>query len=371
MPKNNIRDYLFNKLFFPKVVVIDRPGIIINKTSRKYGGEISKKRVIFHFEDIFVNLQMETIKKFGKERVSDMYYKLGREIGIMHMLSGGAKKPPTFLIKPIIELVIKNLGWVGLSKDGITFNAKNQSLILKLRESAISRKTNDHSIFIGGFSSIFSFLTGKNMEGEVKHTNDPNEYWYIFNKDIKRRFIPDIKKLMPIKNYDRLNFPKEITPTMKTSTFSEFMKFKKIKLQESGKFYFTDKLILPSTTEFLNLIANRYSELKETKTLRKGIINGAKKLAKDILKNQKSKKDKIGAIINMLSAFGWGIPVYRKKYKYVIFDFISPPISKYGFLYEALVLNGYLNYIFDKELEIKEIKMKKNPIRITIQYYPI
>lgn len=44
MVVEDVRDFVFSKLFFPKVAVIDKPGIIISKTSSKYGGRESKRR---------------------------------------------------------------------------------------------------------------------------------------------------------------------------------------------------------------------------------------------------------------------------------------------------------------------------------------
>lgn len=59
----NLRDFIFGKMFFPKVSVIDRPGIIISKASSRYGLRESKKRVVWYFEDNFADLQLETIDR--------------------------------------------------------------------------------------------------------------------------------------------------------------------------------------------------------------------------------------------------------------------------------------------------------------------
>ena len=69
MAFNDIRDYLFNKLFFPKVVVIDKPGIIYNTVANKLSGKETKKRIVWYFEDVIVNLQLETIKKLDPNMI--------------------------------------------------------------------------------------------------------------------------------------------------------------------------------------------------------------------------------------------------------------------------------------------------------------
>ena len=70
----------------------------------------------------------------------------------------------------------------------------------------------------------------------------------------------------------------------------------------------------------------------------------------------------------MLCAFGWGIPYLRKVDNNLVFEIVHPPISKYGFLYQALVINGYLNYIFNVKFKIKNIKQTANPLKISIYY---
>ncbi|MBW2984301.1 hypothetical protein KY361_04255 [Candidatus Woesearchaeota archaeon] len=369
MKQSSIKDYLFNKLFFPKVVVIDRPGVIINKTSSRYGSRESKKRMVWCFEDILVNLQRETIKKLGKEKTAEMYYKVGKEIGTMYMLMARTKRPPSFLIPTILNYISKNLGFLSIIE--ATHNLKKKSFVLKGRDTTLACKTGEHSIFVGGFSAILSFLVGENIEGELKYDNYPGEYLYMFNKRIREKFIPHIKKLRPDRNYDKLNFPAEITVQTEMNSFGELMKFKKIRLEEPGKFYFTDKLILPATTEFLNLIANHYVQINERRILEDGIINGAKKLAEGILRDKKTEEDKIKTIRNMLCAFGWGIPQLRKKERGFVFDFVYSPMSQYGFLYQSLVLNGYLNYIFNKNLKIEEVQTSTYPIKISIHFTPI
>ena len=99
---------------------------------------------------------------------------------------------------------------------------------------------------------------------------------------------------------------------------------------------------------FLNFIAKFYRDNGEQKIFKEGILIGTKKLAKSILENSMTKKEKINFIMNMLSGFGWGIPFYKNIKGKITFAFIYPPISRHGFLYEATVLNGYLNYIFNK-----------------------
>jgi hypothetical protein len=48
--------------------------------------------------------------------------------------------------------------------------------------------------------------------------------------------------------------------------------------------------------------------------------------------------------------------------------FVHPPFSKFGFDLYAYELNGYLNHIFGRKLEIKKIDVKLNPVIVKIVY---
>ncbi len=107
----DIKRYLFDKLFFPKVAIIDRPGIIINKTISRFGKEGVKTRVIYNFEDIAVNLYLETVKKLGKKKTDNLWYKIGKESGIRYFLFAKNKKIPPVLLLPIIEHTFNSAGF--------------------------------------------------------------------------------------------------------------------------------------------------------------------------------------------------------------------------------------------------------------------
>jgi DNA topoisomerase IB len=93
----NIKSYILNKLFFPKVVVIDKPGMFYSETSKKYGKSTSRKRQIWHFEDISVNLYLETAKRLGEEKAGELWYKIGKETSVGYLLFTKIKKMPNLL----------------------------------------------------------------------------------------------------------------------------------------------------------------------------------------------------------------------------------------------------------------------------------
>lgn len=368
MEKENVREYLFNKIFFPKVAMIDRPGIIINKTSRKFGGKVSQKRTIFHFEDIFANLQLETISKLGRKQNSEIYYKIGKDLGIRYMILANAKRPSKFLLPFIIKILFEMIKSNGSTvTNNVNFDNNKNSLTLKGSNNIICRKTGDNSFFAGIFSSIFSFLVGENIEAEG-YCNCPANCKIIIDPRIKQKYTPKMSNLKLIRNYNQINFPEMKKTINGLDSFKDFMRFKRIKFEKDEKFNFMGKTIIPTEQSMPDFIADHYIKIEREDILKKGIINAAEKLAEDILKESSSKKEKIELMIKMLSALGWGIPYYRKMGEKITFSLLYPPISGYNPIYNALVIKGFLNHIFNKKFRVKEIKVNYNPTIIKIHY---
>lgn len=364
-----IINYTLGKLFFPKVVTIDRPGIIYTKQDRKFGSSGAKRRLIFYFEDIFVNLQLETVKELGMKRTQEIYYQLGKKQTARYMLLAKAKKPPYFLVPSIINYILDGYRSGGASvAERRDYNHKEKTLILEGKDNIFCRKSKISNYPAGCISMTLSFLTGKNIEAKSDCGKCPEQCRIIADPKLKRKFVPDYKQLMPSKRYNQLNFQKVLNIPSNLHSFSDFMKFKKIQIDNSGKFRFKNKTIIPSDIGWVNMAGEHYAEFNIKDVYKDSIVNGAEKTARDILKDKLSIKEKINAIISMLAAFGWGLPSYKKEKNRIIFRLTYAPFSKYEPLYQAYVINGYLNYIFNNKFELQDIKTKIKPFTISLIY---
>jgi len=368
MAINKIINYTLNKLFFPKVVVIDRPGIIISKTSSKYSSKESKKRIIWCFEDITVNLQLRTVKALGKEKSGELWYRIGKDIGTKYLLMSGAKKIPSFLFNFIIKYIFTGFYGSGQSfAKKVNFNRGKRELIIEGRNNIVCRKTADGSFTAGLISGIISFLRGKNIEAET-YCDCPNHCKIIANPNNKRRYIPDRKKLFLDPLYFKINFPKRIIHHAKLSSFSDMIKFKKIKFDKEGKFTFRDKALLLGEIGMLDIIANHFIDIGLKELLDKSVIEAAEKLATELLPKKEKPLIKLQRILNLFCAFGNGIPRYNltKNTLYIRFKFA--PYTNYSFYYQALVLNGFINIIFDRNFKLKNREFNKLNSSITLKY---
>lgn len=187
MQHSSIKDYLFNKLFFPKVVKIDKPGIIYTISDRKFGNPGARKRIIWHFEDIVVNLILETVKELGKKKTQELWYKIGKDVGTRYLLLAKIKPLPLFILNHVIVYIFQSLkaGGFSLAED-IKYNSKKRSLVLRGNNNIICRKTKICTAE-GIISALFSFLNKENIEAEAKCENCPNGCLVVANKNIKEK----------------------------------------------------------------------------------------------------------------------------------------------------------------------------------------
>jgi hypothetical protein len=366
---DNFGKNILQSIYFPKNVVIDKPGIIINLLSKKYGSKTSKKRTVYYFEDTIVNLQLETFKKLGREKTRELWYKMGKDMGARYMLLAKVKKISSTLMPFVVKYIFSNLGANGMSVcNGVDFNNRKFSLVLEGKDNIIWRKTKDGSIIGGLVSGILSSLCKKNIEAEDTYNEKSDVCKIIANKEIEGKYVPNLKNLLPLENYDKLNFPDKIPLSKNSVSFRDFVKFKKIEILEDGKHTLNNKTIIPTEIGLLELMMANYLRIGEYKLLKKSIIGASEKLCKELLKDKKDVDQKLNFFKQIFCALGWGIPLHKFYGKKIIFDFLCPPVCKYGFQYPALVLNGFLNKIFNENFEIEDITLKNEVPIFTIIY---
>jgi len=350
------KDYWISKLLFPKTVIVDKPGIIISKALSKFGRKEDKRRIIFHFEDIIANLQLETIKKLGKNKAGEIFYSLGKDITTRYMLVSDTKKIPSFLLPSAIKYVLEVFRAGGLSvADKINYDSKKKILILKGYNNMICRKSGLPEFSAGLVSGFLSYLMGKNIEAESKCKKCPESCLIIANEKLGLKHIPNLNQLKSLSHYTAFDILNTIDKK-ELNSFSDLLRFKKIKIGESGQ-YFADKMILPLESEILSLVVDYFNKINQLSLLKKGLIDGAEKLSKDIFLEQDNTKNKIKFLQNILSGLGWGISYFKKDNRKIVFNMKFGPKNKSSLIYQSFVVNGLLNQIFNKKFRYSKIKV--------------
>ncbi len=239
--------------------------------------------------------------------------------------------------------------------ENIKYNHEGRSLITYGKSCIIWEKTKSGHLIAGMVSGILSSLLKENIEAEPFHEDCSENYKIIANPKIPKKHIPEIEELKPLNNYNKLNFPQNYKMYSGFKSFTDLLKFKKIKIERRGIFNFQNKKILPSEIGISEIGLRNYLKINEFNLFKNIIIKTSEEIARDILKDEKNTNDEIKTINMMLSAFGWGLPFHKKMENKIIYSFLYPPITKYGSLLRVLILNGYLNKVYRKKFEIERI----------------
>jgi len=350
----DIKDYISKQLIFPKVLIVDEPGVITNKTV----GQLSKKnvrtRIIFTFEDIYSNLYFDTLNKLGKKEADLLTYKIGKDNGFRYCLLSKAEKIKDAFIPDFIYHIFNTFRGVGMSfSENIMFDLKKKSIIFKGTKNIICRKSHSGFMMAGIVSGILSFLFGRNIEARVCCDNCPNGCNIIADYGIEKVYVPDVKELVPRLDYEDVNFRKmKLVPN--TSSLTDFFKFKRLQFDKFGKFSFEGETVMPCEVGLLDLHAENYLKIGELDLFRDSVVKTSREIAKKLL-IQTTNKDKIKQFENILSGFGYGIPYFKKIGDEIIAELSYAPITKYRPFFRVFLINGFLNEIFGKEFYVKEL----------------
>jgi hypothetical protein len=354
----NITKFIFDKVIFPKKIIIDTPGIIINRYVRKYGS--NQQRLIFFFEESIIQVQKSLKEKTKKNE--NIWYELGKQTALRYISLANAKAPSKYLIPFLINYLFTGLRSTGLSAaTKITYDSKNKTIKFEGKNNMICRITKDPSFSCGVIAAFASFILNENMKC-VSECRCPNNCLLICSQDKSEKLpIPPIID----SNYNRLNFPKINTiKDKKHTSFADLIKFKYI--EHSDKFKYCKKIILPCDCGIINNIIN-VLEKEYKNTIKKALIKSGKIIAEEIL--PKSEKiSQINTVISIFCGLGWGIPNYKIKDNEITFIFKYPPITPHGFNYTAYELNGFLNYIYKKEVKLNKIEFQKMNLSYMITY---
>lgn len=241
----SLGNYFFEKLVFPKVYLIDSPGIIITKYSKHYGKD-KMQRSVFHFEDILAGVQIKTIKKFGKDKSNSLWYTIGKNTAFQYFSMSKTKKVPSILLPSILEYIFTVFRSVGATMaEKISFDKSNDSLVLFGSNNAFCRKSGEANLFAGAVSGFYSLLLGENIEAVPQCSDCPNGCKIVAKKSICRTLSSSEEDFLISGRNNKFNFPK--IEDKSGVSFSDFVRFKKITMDDSGKFYFKDKVLVPAS----------------------------------------------------------------------------------------------------------------------------
>ena len=350
MNKNRLKEYWINKLLFPKIFIMDKPGVIISTSSKFFGCGSIKKRSIYHFRKIFYDLLLESVKEFGKEKALDFFYRIGKDLGTGFLVVNKAKRVPDFLLPSVMNSICKIVSYTGsIGFKGLYFLKDGSCVFDKL--SIDKYGVND--IFCAGvYSGILSFLSGKNFDVVKSSLDVCSSSGVVISPMKNSKHIPNLNDFILPEEYFNVNIILNCHKTNRPS-FSDLLKFGKIKMRNS-EIYYENVPIFSTEQSMFDLISQYYFKEGFGDFFKKKVVEISENYIKEIIDENFSPKKNLDKILNLLCAFGWGIPEYNISKDGINIIFACAPISMSPPIYRALIINGFLNFIFSSKYILEE-----------------
>ncbi|MBN2367997.1 hypothetical protein JXC34_03185, partial [Candidatus Woesearchaeota archaeon] len=188
---------IFDKIYYPELISISEPGRITSRGSDNYGKAFKKKRQVYLFERAFTDLQTSIMKKVGKKKAEEIFYRIGKDTGYRFMLLANMGKSRRYLVPIKLKLIFFMFRMFGFTlNEEILFD--NKSMILKVRgkNNIFCSKTNEQGFSAGVVSGVYSVLVGKNIEAVKDSCSYDSDYCSVeANPKYKKRYIPKPKEI--------------------------------------------------------------------------------------------------------------------------------------------------------------------------------
>ncbi|MFA6088251.1 MAG: hypothetical protein WC755_00175 [Candidatus Woesearchaeota archaeon] len=365
----DISSFVFTRLFFPKKIIIDTPGIIINKLMQKYGTSQSQHRALFFFEDIMSNLQKKSIQKLGEREASELWYEVGKDVAYRYFFLSNTKKLPSFLQKTTIEYALGGFSAAGQTfAKNVVFDSSKKSLIAKGDNNIVCRKTKLGDFSSGLVSGVVSFFTGENIEAK-NMCRCPN-CLIVANAEIPTRYLPNLDKIkVDLQNYN-LNFPYVLINKKEGHSFKDLIKFRKIIVDKNSKLSYGNHALIIGEVGLFYIIADKFIEKTSVREFEFVVISSSEKIAKGILKKHHSEQEKINETFKVLSALGFGTFSYKKEKKLFKVTSTWTPYCNNKFYFQYLILCGFMNTIYNTKFCVQSMRFEKKESKLHLSFFP-
>jgi len=342
----NIKKYNFERLFRPGIVNITKPGIIIHNHPGVFGGKRFTSRSIYFFEEIFVKLYLDTVKFIGKESVSELWYEIGKDIAYRFFLNYESMKINKFNIEKVLKFFCNHFCAIGMSCcEHSEFNFKNQKFIFRGDNSVLCRYFSNPSYNAGVLSGTMSFLLNKNIEAGSFCEDCPRSCGIIVDKNILKKYIPSVETKKEILKHKPDYFVNK-NFNSGLSSFSDFLRFGIVKIDDQRKFSMYDKTLIPVEIGFPGVFARAYERWGLSDLYRDSLKKSIYDSMKILLKDADSKECNIKKIRNIFSALGWGECYFDVKKDSVFVKFLSPIFIEGDVFILDIVIESFLDYLF-------------------------
>ncbi len=306
-------------------------------------------RIVYTFEDFYVNLYFDTLLKLGDKKTEDLWYRLGKDLGIRYFLFNGLLEFPFTKIPLALKYfqAMFNMIGMGFCKN-LKYDISKGSYIFWGNNNIITRKTHNTSYMEGIIAGVLTFLTKENIEARGFYDELSDEGKIVVDKKFPKKYSPNIFSLKVNTKY-RLNFFQHNGINSRLYSFSDLLKFKIIQLDEGKKFYFGKHSLLPTEMSLVEIIAKNYFDIGEGELFRESTVKFVLELCEELFKEIKEKNKKMKFFRNIISALGFGEIYFKQKGEKIRIDFLNPIFTEFGLYYLKSFINGFVDYFYDNK----------------------
>ncbi|MDA3836522.1 MAG: hypothetical protein PF542_02775 [Nanoarchaeota archaeon] len=359
----DVKKFVMKKLFFSKILDVDSPGIIYNKVNSKYSNfKTSKKRIVFYFEDLFSGLQDSTIEKLGYEKSHDLWYKIGKDLGLSYVSFPPIKEITKKKIPEVIDYFFQFFVGGGCTAAASVEHLEFGGVRLIGKDNVICRRNGFSSFIAGVCAGILTFMHKKNFDSDVYCKNCPYGCNIVCLPNDSREYVDVVMDIQafPLRKLSSSPFFK------KSFNLKDFLSFNKLKISFTGKWEFYERVIIPSPHYILDLVYKNYALFSAVDVFKESLVLNSENFFKNFISDIKNVN--LSFISNIFSSLGWGMLEAKKVEGKVAFDIINPATNEDGFYYLIYVLNGFLNSFYGKKYFLEKKFLRRDISRLFVSF---
>lgn len=348
----DMKKYNFERLFRSGIVNITKPGLILQNNPGIFGNKKFVSRSIYVFEENFVKLYLDTLAEIGFESCSDLWYEIGKDISFRFFLNYQNIKINKFSVEKILRFFCNHFCAVGMSCcEHVDFDFKKERFIFTGDNSVLCRKFNNGAYNAGVLSGLMSFLLKKNIEGDFFCEDCPKGCKIIVDRDLPYRYVPSYHTRKEISEHKPDLKEKKILAS-NLSSFSDFLKFKIIKVDKERKFEIYGKTLIPVEVGFPGVIARAYYRWGLFDLYKKSFKNSIDEIIDVFIEKKSTLRENISRIRNIFSALGFGEVYFTIEKNKVSVRFLSPIFISGEVFIVDLIIESLLNFLFGEEFKL-------------------
>jgi len=200
-------------------------------------------------------------------------------------------------------------------------------------------------------SGILSYLLKENMEAKFFTEDKKFNERIVVDKIFDKRYEPDKESIKKIP-FCPIDFLENRGVFSGLYSFSDFIKFKIIKVYEEGGVILNNKVLIPLESSIPTIFLKNYELIRESKLFKKSLIKSSEKICRDILSGHKTTKKKMEVIRNIMSGLGMGEIYFKRESNIITATFFKKIFILENPAFVHLFINGFLNSLYGKKLTL-------------------